>query len=62
MPRGNAVACVHLAHVSSPPSSWCCDARDVRRWLSLDAAVKRRRAVGGTAPGNIERRLKHLGV
>ncbi|MGH7787851.1 MAG: argininosuccinate lyase [Candidatus Binatia bacterium] len=37
-------------------------ARDVRRWLSLDAAVKRRRALGGTAPANVERRLKTLGV
>jgi argininosuccinate lyase len=36
--------------------------RDVKRWLSADAAVKRRRAVGGTAPANIERRLKALGV
>ena len=36
--------------------------RDVRRWLSHEAAVKRRRAVGGTAPANVERRLKALGV
>jgi argininosuccinate lyase len=36
--------------------------RDVRRWLSPEAAVKRRRAVGGTAPANVERRLKALGV
>lgn len=36
--------------------------RDVRRWLTLDAAVKRRKAPGGTAPSNIERRLKALGV
>jgi argininosuccinate lyase len=36
--------------------------RDVRRWLTLDAAVKRRKATGGTAPSNIERRLKALGV
>jgi argininosuccinate lyase len=36
--------------------------RDVKRWLTLDAAVKRRKAPGGTSPANIERRLKHLGV
>jgi argininosuccinate lyase len=36
--------------------------RDVRRWLSHDAAVRRRRSVGGTAPANVERRLKALGV
>ena len=35
---------------------------DVRRWLTHDAAVKRRRATGGTAPANVERRLKALGV
>ena len=33
-------------------------ARDVRRWLSADAAVRRRRAVGGTAPENIRRQLR----
>ena len=36
--------------------------RDVRRWLTHEAAVRRRRAVGGTAPVNVERRLKALGV
>ena len=36
--------------------------RDVRRWLSPEAAVRRRRAVGGTAPTNVERRLRALGV
>jgi argininosuccinate lyase len=36
--------------------------RDVRRWLTHEAAVQRRRAVGGTAPSNVERRLKALGV
>ena len=36
--------------------------RDVRRWLTHEAAVKRRRAVGGTAPVNVDRRLKALGV
>ena len=36
--------------------------RDVRRWLTLDAAVKRRKAPGGTAPTNVERRLATLGV
>jgi argininosuccinate lyase len=35
---------------------------DVKRWLTHEAAVKRRRAVGGTAPANVERRLKALGV
>ena len=35
---------------------------DVRRWLTLDAAVKRRRAPGGTSPANVERRLRALGV
>jgi argininosuccinate lyase len=35
---------------------------DVRRWLTPEAAVKRRRAIGGTAPANVERRLKALGV
>ena len=36
--------------------------RDVRRWLNDEAAVKRRKAVGGTAPANVERRLQALGV
>jgi len=36
--------------------------RDVKRWLTHEAAVKRRRAVGGTAPANVERRLRALGV
>ena len=35
---------------------------DVRRWLTHEAAVKRRRAIGGTAPANVKRRLKALGV
>ncbi len=35
---------------------------EVRRWLTHEAAVRRRRAVGGTAPANVERRLKALGV
>jgi argininosuccinate lyase len=33
---------------------------DVRRWLSLEAAVRRRRAPGGTAPSNVRRRLRRL--
>jgi argininosuccinate lyase len=37
-------------------------APDVRRWLRHDAAVRRRRARGGTAPANVARRLKALGV
>lgn len=36
--------------------------RDVKRWLTLDAAVKRRRATGGTSPANVARRLATLGV
>jgi argininosuccinate lyase len=36
--------------------------RDVHRWLTHEAAVKRRRAVGGTAPTNVRRRLEALGV
>ena len=36
--------------------------RDVKRWLTHEAAVQRRRAVGGTSPANVERRLKALGV
>jgi len=35
---------------------------DVRRWLTLEAAVGRRKPVGGTAPANVERRLRALGV
>jgi len=33
---------------------------DVRRWLTLEAAVRRRRAPGGTAPRNVERQLAAL--
>jgi len=36
--------------------------RDVRRWLTHEAAVRRRKAPGGTAPANIARRLAALGV
>jgi argininosuccinate lyase len=35
---------------------------DVRKWLSPQAAVRRRRATGGTAPENIRRQLKRLGL
>ncbi len=35
-------------------------AEDVRRWLTHEAAVSRRRATGGTAPSNVRRRLKAL--
>jgi argininosuccinate lyase len=35
---------------------------DVRRWLSLDAAVRRRRARGGTAPANVRRQLRRMGA
>lgn len=34
--------------------------RDVHEWLSLEAAIGRRRAVGGTAPANVRRRLRAL--
>lgn len=37
-------------------------APDVREWLTAEAAVRRRRAIGGTAPANVARRLKALGV
>jgi len=37
-------------------------AADVKKWLSAEAAVRRRRATGGTAPENIRRQLKRLGV
>jgi argininosuccinate lyase len=33
---------------------------DVHRWLSLDAAVRRRSRPGGTAPANVLRRLRAL--
>ena len=32
-------------------------APDVRRWLTLEAAVSRRRAPGGTAPANVRKQL-----
>ena len=36
--------------------------RDVKDWLSAAAAVRRRRAIGGTAPDNVRRQLrKHRG-
>ncbi len=35
---------------------------DVRRWLTPEAAVARRRATGGTAPANVFRRLRVLGL
>jgi argininosuccinate lyase len=37
-------------------------AADVRKWLSAAAAVRRRRALGGTAPENIRRQLRKLGL
>jgi len=36
--------------------------RDVYRYLTAEAAVQRRRAMGGTAVANVRRRLKELGV
>lgn len=35
---------------------------DVRRWLTAEAAVRRRRASGGTAPENIRRQLRKHGA
>ncbi len=35
-------------------------AADVRRWLSADAAVRRRKATGGTAPKNVRKELRRL--
>jgi len=35
-------------------------AADVRQWLSADAAVRRRRATGGTAPQNVRKELRRL--
>jgi argininosuccinate lyase len=35
---------------------------DVHRWLRPQAAVARRRAVGGTAPANVRRQLRRLGA
>ncbi len=35
---------------------------DVRHWLTLESAVRRRRAAGGTSPANVRRRLRALGV
>ncbi len=35
---------------------------DVRGWLSAEAAVRRRRAPGGTAPVNVRRQLRKHGV
>jgi argininosuccinate lyase len=37
-------------------------AADVKKWLSAAAAVRRRRALGGTAPVNIRRQLRKLGL
>jgi argininosuccinate lyase len=34
--------------------------RDVLRWLTPEAAIRRRRVAGGTAPGNIDRQLRAL--
>ncbi len=31
---------------------------DVKRWLSVEAAVRRRRATGGTSPDNVRRQVK----
>jgi argininosuccinate lyase len=33
---------------------------DVKKWLSAEAAVRRRRAVGGTSPGNVRRQLREI--
>jgi argininosuccinate lyase len=36
--------------------------KDVYDYLSLDAAVERRRSVGGTSSANVRRRLREIGV
>lgn len=36
-------------------------AADVKQWLNPEAAVRRRRAVGGTAPENVRRQIKRHG-
>ncbi|MFQ5850793.1 MAG: argininosuccinate lyase [Candidatus Binatia bacterium] len=36
--------------------------KDVYAYLTLDAVVERRRAPGGTAPANVRRRLREIGV
>jgi len=36
-------------------------AADVRKWLRADAAVRRRRAIGGTSPENVRRQLQQHG-
>jgi argininosuccinate lyase len=36
--------------------------KDVHRYISAEAVVGRRRALGGTAKGNVVRRLKELRV
>jgi argininosuccinate lyase len=35
---------------------------DVRKWLSAAAAIRRRRAIGGTSPGNVRRQLRRHGA
>ncbi len=35
---------------------------DVKRWLSAEAAVRRRAAIGGTAPSSVRRQLRTLGL
>src|SRR5262249_34409079 len=35
---------------------------DVKKWLTADAAVQRRRAPGGTSPGNVRRQLRRHGA
>ena len=37
-------------------------ASDVKRWLSAESAVRRRRAPGGTSPENVRRQLRKLGL
>ena len=36
--------------------------KDVYRYLSLDAVIERRKALGGTASDNVRRRLREMGV
>lgn len=36
--------------------------KDIYAYLTPEAAIQRRRAIGGTAPANVRRRLKEIGV
>ena len=36
--------------------------KDIYAYLTPEAAIQRRRAIGGTAPANVRRRLREIGV